>query len=355
MPSSRHGMPVPQASARPSRGDALTHGWRRCTPHARNPRRLRKQSLPKLLIHINTPMSRLYSLLERIATSLEKIAESLAGPVRKAQLSPRDTSAVALPGVVEQNKPQSCPCPLISSFLEERGIAVKTLPPQEASDAIINSLGDFLGNNYNCLRELMGRIKRGMHNGDNISLSLKEYSQKDLSNVCQFATRLHQIAFLEQYSYQRSPHFMLRAKCTCLPRAQNFFAGKWLERYALVCLQRAIERLSQSSGQALEFSYMLNPQVILPNGDDFELDMLWQLEGRFFWLEAKSGDYQQHIAKYARVAKILGLGQTQSIMLLADIDQANSQALTSLFDMQVLNLENLEEQLFVLMTGEKPA
>lgn len=299
-------------------------------------------------------MSRLYSLLERIALSLERIEAAIAKPAQQRQPQARDSAATAPGNRFEQNKQQSDSCPLLKQFLEERGIGIKSLPGEESADIILNSLADFLGNNYSAMRELLVRIKRGMHKGESININLREYSQKDLSNVCQFATRLHQIAFLEQYSYQRSPHFMLRAKCTTLPRAQNFFAGKWLERYVLMCLHRVVEQLREKNLQE-EFSYMLNPQIILPNGDDFELDMLWQINGEIFWLEAKSGEYQQHIAKYAKIAKILGLGQHCSIMVLADIEQANSQALGSLFEMQVLNLDNLEEQLQHILRPENLA
>ena len=292
----------------------------------------------------------LRSLLERIAIALERIADVLTEKTDKATYEEHDDKDIKEVETYEdddvlKNTTEEDEFDVIEEFLNGRGIKIKTVPPEDAADEVINSLSEFLGKNYDGLRELLTKIKRNMQQGGFITISLKDYSQKDVSNVCQFSTRLHEIAFLEQYKYFKSPRYLIKAKTTTLPAAQNFFSGKWLERFVLLSVQRAVNLVSKELDKDIEFSYLLNPQVILPNGDDFELDLIFHVNGSFYWIEAKSGNYQQHISKYSKMSRILNLDFEHSIMVLTDISPDKAAALTSLFSMTVLSLSQLEGML----------
>jgi hypothetical protein len=289
-------------------------------------------------------------MLERIAIALERIADS--GNINKSIKNLIEPNDIFSKESEIQNKETDTGeatfenhLDVIKEFLNTRNIQIKTVPPEDAADDIINSLSEFLGKNYDGLRELLIKIKRSMQQGYPITLSIKDYSQKDVSNVCQFATRLYEIAFLEQYKYFKSPQYLIKAKTTTLPAAQNFFSGIWLERFVLLSVQMAVNLVSQELDKELEFAYLLNPQVILPNGDDFELDLIFYVNDSFYWIEAKSGDYQQHISKYSKISRLLNLDFKHSIMVLTDITAEKSGALTSLFSMTVNSLSQLEEML----------
>lgn len=231
----------------------------------------------------------------------------------------------------------------IVDFLASRNIKVKTIPKENPADHVINSLSKFLGENYGSLRQLLGKIKRSVNQGNSFLLSLKECTQRDIGTVCQFCTRLHGVAFLEEYRYFRSPQYLVKAKAATIPEAHSFFSGKWLERFVLLAVKRCVEIVASELEQDITFSYLLNPQVILPNGDDFELDLICCVDGSFFWIEAKSGDYQQHIGKYSKMSKILNLDAKHSIMVLPDVSEDKCSALTSLFSMTVCSLSHLEK------------
>ena len=119
--------------------------------------------------------------------------------------------------------------------------------------------------------------------------------------------------------------------------------------------QRAVNLVSKELDKDLEFSYLLNPQVILPNGDDFELDLIFHVNDSYYWIEAKSGDYQQHISKYSKMSRILNLDFEHSIMVLTDISPDKSAALTSLFSMTVSSLSQLEEMLIETIKADQIA
>ncbi len=290
------------------------------------------------------------SLLERIATALERIADSLSGNNNNAISEAVTGEGVNRSEILEDegvltDAKEEDESNAIEEFLNKRNIKIKTVPPEDGADEVINSLSEFLGKNYDGLQELLTKIKRNMQQGGFITLSIKDYPQQDVSNVCQFSTRLYEIAFLEQYKYFKSPQYLIKAKTTTLPTAQNFFSGKWLERYVLLSVQSAVNLASKELDTEFAFSYLLNPQVVLPNGDDFELDLIFHVNESFYWIEAKSGDYQQHISKYSKMSRILNLDHEHSIMVLTDITPDKSAALTSLFSMTVSSLSQLEEML----------
>ncbi|WP_205409786.1 hypothetical protein [Pseudothauera hydrothermalis] len=102
----------------------------------------------------------------------------------------------------------------------------------------------------------------------------------------------------------------------------------------------------------MRFEYLINPQIILPNGDDFELDILAAIGSSIYWIEAKSGDYQQHVAKYSKFARLLGLDFDHSFMVLTDVPDSRCDALSSLFSMTVCTLRTFEERLLVVARND---
>lgn len=318
----------------------------------------------------------LKQLAERIAAALERIADAVERDrVCTAELAPRLNSLDAEPAedlassrvretdAEEEVRPAgSAPAPapvpprnnedVLREALAAKGIRVNRVPAEEASDDIINSLAEYLGSRYESLAKMLANIKRHMHRGGSFTLNLKEAPQQHISDICNFATRLHDIAFLEEYRYFRSPERLIRATTSPLPTAQNFFSGKWLERHILQTVQTAAESVSREAVERPEFCYMLNPQVTLPNGDDFELDLVFRFNGRLYWVEAKTGDYHGHIRKYSRLAKTLQLAPGRAIMVLPDVQANISADLTALFSMKVYNLSQFRSELMTTLRSD---
>lgn len=293
---------------------------------------------------------RIEALLERIAVALERLADQShsRGVVAEA---PR--SRLAEEGIADF-KPSawSSSSPILEPFLNSRGIQIKVRPAEDASDPVIDSLSLYLGERYDALSGLLSKIKRAMQTGMPITESLKGRPQQDVSTICQFCTRLHEIAFLEQYKYLRSPTYLITAKTTTLPRAQNFFSGQWLERFILQKVKAVRAQVAAEVTGKLDFEYLINPQITLPNGDDFELDILAAIGSSIYWIEAKSGDYQPYAHKYSRYARLLGLDAQHTFMALPDVPDDRCNALSSLFSMTVCNLRTFEEKLLSIVRND---
>jgi predicted Zn finger-like uncharacterized protein len=280
--------------------------------------------------------TRIEALLERIAISLESIVDMINIPDNGNDSKlPDHKSKPEHDSNIQINSDQRNE--FIIRFLDTKSIQIKKLPESHPSDDLINSFALYLGENYDAIEKLYKMIKRTMQKGESFKLHIANESQKSISAMCQFAHRLYQSAFLADYKYLKSPQFLITARSSSLPNVQNFFSGQWLERYILQKMIEVVEKLSNTHGK---WSYLINPQIILPNEDDFELDIIFEVQERIYWVETKTGDYQSYIDKYARMSKILGVDSQHAFMVLTNIEENLCDSLSAMFSMNVCAIHN---------------
>lgn len=275
--------------------------------------------------------------LERIATALERIAsalESREGAGAPKSIIPQHTLEEDAEGRDFINDIQD-----IEEFLNSKNIRIKALKENDDADSVLDKIALYIGKRYPLVKDLIMNIKRSLNTGRTFRMDLKNYSQKEIASITQLCSNLYQIAFLQEYKYFESPNYRLFASPNRIPKVINFFTGGWLERY----IKNAVVEIISSCREKLSYSYIMNPQIILPNGDDFELDLLFRIENEFFWFEAKTGDYQRYVEKYSRMAKILNLDNDHAYMILTDITRDSAQALTTLFHMNVVRIDDFPE------------
>jgi len=295
---------------------------------------------------------RIEALLERIAAALERLAGQGS---QQTSFSEKSQSRAEIERDARDASPIDSISPrasILEPFLHSKGIRIKVRPADDTADQIIDSLSLYLGEHYQALSGLLGKIKRAMQAGLPITENLKGRSQQDVSAACQFCTRLHEVAFLEHYQYLRSPTYLIKAKTTTLPKAQRFFSGQWLERFILQKVKAVHAQVASEVTGPLGFEHLINPQILLPNGDDFELDILAAIGSSIYWIEAKSGDYQQHVSKYSKFARLLGLDYDHSLMVLADMPEDRCDALSCLFSMTVCNLSTFERRVLAVARND---
>ena len=278
--------------------------------------------------------------LERIATALERIASTLERRVVAQNLT--------LHHHEENGEERDFVNDIqdIEEFLNSKNVRIKTLKESEEADSVLDRIALYIGKRYPLVKDLIMNIKRSLNTGRTFRMDLKNYSQEEIASITQLCSNLYQIAFLQEYKYFKSPDYRLFASPNRIPKVINFFTGGWLERY----IKNAVIEMISSCKEKLSYSYIMNPQVILPNGDDFELDLIFRIEDEFFWFEAKTGDYQRYVDKYSRMAKILNLDEDHAYMILTDITRDSAQALTTLFHMNVVRIDDFPEAFGKIIT-----
>lgn|GEM_PF-503008 len=307
----------------------------------------------------------LLELLTRIAVALEKIAARIEPP-EAAEIVPDQVERLIVPRldparfesarlapfppVAVEDKPLDANHPLVD-FLAKRKITVKAVPEVDEGDEVLGRLAQQIGSRYASVKKLLDSIKWSLRNGKPVNLYLKNERQEVVSNTCQIASMLHEIAFFTRYRYERSPKCLLRAEPSRFPRAINFFTGGWLERY----IKNEVVSALNWSRPGRPVHVLQGAQITLPNGDDFELDLLVASEDDIYWFEVKSGDYQQYVQKYAKMSSLLGLGPSRSIMVLADLSRTTASAIASLFKMTVVSIADVSPFLESVFGGPADA
>ena len=177
-----------------------------------------------------------------------------------------------------------------------------------------------------------------MQKGSSFWLNIAQAPQQAIADMTLVCNKLHELTLLRDYLYKKAPQYNISARPSNEPRAQNFFSGQWLERYIAQMM-----RQFASDAWVTDFEILTNPQIIMPNGDDFELDILVYLNGRIYWIETKTGHYQDHIGKYSKFAELLNLPTGQSVMVLPDANPEITHRLSMMFKMKVMNLSDANE------------
>lgn len=282
--------------------------------------------------------AQLLACLERIAAALERLAPAAALP-EAAPVPAPEVSAdpyASSPGTAaESSEPLTLIPDVLNSFLLSRGIRVRRVPPPGPADLVLDRLALFLGTRYMALKDVLAWMKRTMQTGARWHLRLAGRPQEEIGACCQFCHHLHELAFLTEYRYHRAPRCLIEARTSTAPEAQNFLSGQWLERFIRQQLQAAA-----AAAGCPDVSVLANAQIVLPNKDDFELDLLAAVSGRVYWIESKTGAYQQYIRKYSQMARVFGLGSSRSFLVLADVPAAVCEDLSRMTGMTVCRPED---------------
>lgn len=197
-----------------------------------------------------------------------------------------------------------------------------------------------IGRQYDLFGELVQRVAyayRKSHTGLNIDLT--GMSQKDaqaLNNLCR---QLYSHTLFSRYFYQKQEK-VVRLSLQPAPKVRQFFAGAWLEWYAL------LELLESLQNKKLAFSCARGVNVLFPNEDVHELDVVALPAGQSpICIECKSGEFRRDIDKYQRLRKRLGVERSRFIICSTDITDEQAGSLTAMYDLTFVSLQTLPRHL----------
>jgi hypothetical protein len=103
-----------------------------------------------------------------------------------------------------------------------------------------------------------------------------------------------------------------------------------------------MEKIQLSYG--LSYKLYHNIQIILPNDDDFELDLLLFVNGLVYWFECKSNLFQDHIDKYSEFSKTYGFDRERSFLVLTS-NHSEIQNLYCLYHIIPVDMNDFAEKI----------
>ncbi|HFC6388782.1 TPA: hypothetical protein ACFNMI_001876 [Neisseria bacilliformis] len=205
---------------------------------------------------------------------------------------------------------------------------------------------DVLGSKYHLTKDILSRIGwayRNNHTG--ISLDLGKMSQKDGQAINNLCRQFYSHTLFSKYFYQKQDK-IVRLNLQSATLIKHFFNGGWLEWFALgKMLAEAKHR-----GKSYVFSCARNVKIQFGNEDRHELDVVFLPSGKQpVVIECKSGEFRKDIEKYVRLKKRLNLADDNFVILVADLDNTQAAALSSMYGLTFTTPKNLMEHLRIIM------
>lgn len=237
----------------------------------------------------------------------------------------------------------------LRKWLLDRGISIRQLGAESPFEESFDRIALQLGRDFEHLADFYQALKRSIGgNGVSKSIVLKNYPADRINRVVQFGDELLRNGFLKEFRYirnSRSIQFAPQAD----GRVGNFITGNWLERYVVITVSQHLRKLYP--GRSIEV--LSNPRIILPDGSDFEIDVLIACDSIVLWFECKTGkDYPAYLTKYAVVArKVMQLGSEHAAMiLLEELNDSEKKNNTHVAGMSVLNLNDVQRFLSTIQS-----
>ncbi|MGB0953701.1 MAG: hypothetical protein ACPG31_10775 [Planctomycetota bacterium] len=239
---------------------------------------------------------------------------------------------------------------LLVDYLKTRGVVVYEGQDDLNRNEAFEHLARHLGTHFDLLAEFYEKVKRCVATGRGQRIDIDNYSQAARSAAVQFGTLLHRHGMLKDFYYHRSPKKQLRVIPTKDGQIGQFLTGGWLEIYVSAVLSKRL-RAAMSSAK---FQMLYNVKGVLPDGREFEADLMAAVGDKFFWLECKTGNWQDYSARFRGLVKIFGVDRISGgLLLIRPPDAATRARATDMLEMTLLSLADVDDFISVFL-GEEP-
>lgn len=193
-----------------------------------------------------------------------------------------------------------------------------------------------LGSDYALLGEVVERIRYAQQKEYNSAqIHLDRKSPEDAAALEAFGRMLYDYSLVAR-CFNNKDEKKLRLVLQNAPSVRRFFAGEWLEWFALMTGLRVCQ------DRQAEFSCARNLTLTFPPDEKRELDVFFLVnKTQPLYIECKSGEFRQDLDKYVALRKRLGIESRYFIVCVADLAVDQAKGLGAMYDMTFTNTETL--------------
>jgi hypothetical protein len=196
----------------------------------------------------------------------------------------------------------------------------------------------FMGENFDEIAPLLYKMKQSIPSGlSSFEMRVMPFSPRRIETFCTFCNLLIDAGLIMQYT----PRIPVRNMCVRFERnglIQNFFCGYWFERYIRICAENCVRETLQKYQISEMSEFVSNLRVKLPpEHTDFEMDLLVHTVNRVFWVECKTGQFDEHILRYARFGDKYHFLPNQAFLVVSGLDETRCAQLTRQYKLHVCN------------------
>ena len=200
-----------------------------------------------------------------------------------------------------------------------------------------------IGSDYELLGEVCEQIRYAQikeYNSNTIYLDKK--SKEDTKAIESFIQRLYDHSLIARFINNKKEK-NIRVILQNAPSVRRFFAGDWLEWFALMVSLRICQE------RKINYACARNMTLAFSPNEHRELDVFLLINNsQPLYIECKTGDYRQDLDKYVALRKRLAIDQKHFILCVADLDDEKCKGLAAMYGMTFVNTQTLAPHLSTL-------
>ena len=133
---------------------------------------------------------------------------------------------------------------------------------------------------------------------------------------------------------------------------RHFLSGKWLELFVEHQVQQILNRYQEEQG--VEVSVYSN--VVLSEaasvGSTHELDVVFSINGKFFWVEAKSSSRSIDYGKYASLCEKLKVTSDRLLLVNSDLSVEECEGVSYFWNYRIANCATITQELETMIAKQ---
>ena len=121
---------------------------------------------------------------------------------------------------------------------------------------------------------------------------------------------------------------------------RHFLSGKWLELFVEHQVQQILNRYQEEQGAEVSLCSNVILSEAASAGSTHELDVAFSINGKFFWVEAKSSSRSIDYGKYAALCEKLKVTSDRLLLVNSDLSVEECEGVSYFWNYRVANLCN---------------
>lgn len=232
--------------------------------------------------------------------------------------------------------------PIIQWFKSKNVIATANISAVDTT-GFFDEAAVAIGSDYELLGEVCERIRYAQLKEFNSNLIyLDKKPKEDAKAIEIFIQKLYDHSLIARFISNKKEK-NIRIVLQNAPGVRRFFAGDWLEWFALMVGLRICQEKN------IKYACARNMSLALSANEHRELDVFFLINNSHpLYIECKTGDFRQDIDKYVALRKRLAIDQPYFILCVAELDNETCKGLSAMYGMTFVNTQTLAQHLSTL-------
>ncbi len=225
----------------------------------------------------------------------------------------------------------------LQDWLHKKNIYTGKSKPTLKVDNKLAEIAEFLADHYNQLQDFYKQLKRNQNIKKDFVATSKKSSIKYIRKWCNM---LHDNKIIDSFYFLDQQ--TLDIDIAQIHQATYFINGFWLE----ILLRREIAILLRKNIDKLQsFDILAQVELIKPDKNSSEIDLLIMINQNVYWFECKSGNIGKYYKVFNHHRKLLQLNSTNSFLVVPAFQMHQAKAVIDKSGMSLLYATQLDNQL----------